>query len=139
METGFARPEGAASKRCFRTAHSTVELSVPPYTSLFDLLVRGNETGDWRRGWDSCQADARAARGLKTTRTAMSERERVIGGPSGTSFATGCDPDELSETTSLVVTDRSWRDHLGNRAGPFMIDRRQRARFGAVKPSFLSL
>ena len=25
----------------------------PTYTSPFDLLVRGNETGDWRRGWDS--------------------------------------------------------------------------------------
>lgn len=25
----------------------------PTYAKPFDLLVRGNETGDWRRGWDS--------------------------------------------------------------------------------------
>jgi len=25
----------------------------PTYTSPFDLLVKGNETGNWRRGWDS--------------------------------------------------------------------------------------
>jgi hypothetical protein len=25
----------------------------PTYTSPFDLLVNGNETGNWRRGWDS--------------------------------------------------------------------------------------
>src|SRR5439155_15475681 len=25
----------------------------PTYSSPFDLLVRGNETGNWRRGWDS--------------------------------------------------------------------------------------
>ena len=25
----------------------------PTYTSPFDLLVRGNETRNWRRGWDS--------------------------------------------------------------------------------------
>jgi site-specific DNA recombinase len=25
----------------------------PTYSSPFDLFVRGNETGDWRRGWDS--------------------------------------------------------------------------------------
>jgi hypothetical protein len=28
----------------------------PTYSSPFDLLVKGNETGNWRRGWDSCQA-----------------------------------------------------------------------------------
>jgi uncharacterized RDD family membrane protein YckC len=27
----------------------------PTYSKPFDLLVRGNETGDWRRGWDSSQ------------------------------------------------------------------------------------
>ncbi|HEX7139412.1 MAG TPA: hypothetical protein VF219_16275, partial [Vicinamibacterales bacterium] len=25
----------------------------PTYASPFDLLVKGNQTGDWRRGWDS--------------------------------------------------------------------------------------
>ena len=25
----------------------------PTYASPFDLLVKGNETGNWRRGWDS--------------------------------------------------------------------------------------
>src|SRR5204863_5484107 len=25
----------------------------PTYTSPFDLLVKGNETRNWRRGWDS--------------------------------------------------------------------------------------
>jgi hypothetical protein len=25
----------------------------PTYTSPFDLLVKGNDTGNWRRGWDS--------------------------------------------------------------------------------------
>ena len=25
----------------------------PTYSKPFDLLVRGNETGDWRREWDS--------------------------------------------------------------------------------------
>jgi site-specific DNA recombinase len=27
----------------------------PTYSSPFDLLVKGNETGNWRRGWDSSQ------------------------------------------------------------------------------------
>ena len=25
----------------------------PTYSKPFDLFVRGNETGNWRRGWDS--------------------------------------------------------------------------------------
>jgi site-specific DNA recombinase len=30
----------------------------PTYSSPFDLLVRGNETGDWRRGWDRTPQDS---------------------------------------------------------------------------------
>jgi hypothetical protein len=35
----------------------------PTYSKPFDLLVRGNETGDWRREWDSCR-ERRAEREL---------------------------------------------------------------------------
>jgi site-specific DNA recombinase len=33
----------------------------PTYASPFDLLVKGNETGNWRRGWDSFPRTALAS------------------------------------------------------------------------------
>ena len=46
----------------------------PTYASPFDLLVKGNETGNWRRGWDSnprAPYGTRRFRGAPVTTTSV--------------------------------------------------------------------
>jgi hypothetical protein len=48
----------------------------PTYNEPFDLLVRGNETGEWRDRWDSCPLAARAAARPEDGALPTNERER---------------------------------------------------------------
>src|SRR5262249_11261056 len=46
----------------------------PTYSSPFDVLVRGNQTGNWRRGWDSnprAPYGTRRFRGAPVTTTSV--------------------------------------------------------------------
>ena len=50
----------------------------PTYAKPFDLFVRGNETGNWRRGWDSnprAPYGTRRFRGAPVTTTSVPLRE----------------------------------------------------------------
>jgi hypothetical protein len=96
-ETLFKSQNPAEQRRLLETVLSNCTFDCgslsPSYASPFDLLVKRNETGDWRRGWDSSQvATSRSSSpdALEATRTDMTERERRSGGPSGMNFATGC-------------------------------------------------
>jgi len=53
----YKSQDSAEQRRLLETVLSNCTFNrgtlCPTYTSPFDLLVKGNETGDWRRGWDS--------------------------------------------------------------------------------------
>jgi hypothetical protein len=53
----YKRQDPAQQRRLLETVLSNCTFDCgtlcPTYSKPFDLLVRGNETGEWRRGWDS--------------------------------------------------------------------------------------
>jgi hypothetical protein len=62
------------------------------YSKPFDLLVRGNETGDWRGRRDSCPlVESAGLGGVAEDGEPVNRpsKARDVGGVSGTSFATG--------------------------------------------------
>jgi hypothetical protein len=56
-KTLFVRQDGPEQTRLLRTLLSNCTLKdgslTPTYRKLFDMLVEGNETGDWLGHWDS--------------------------------------------------------------------------------------
>ena len=77
----------------------------PTYTSPFDLLVKGNETGNWRRGWGSdspfaASTSALARSGGQVAATAISSCQRRH----PTQFSI-----ELPPTNSQTASERGWR------------------------------
>lgn len=56
-EVLYKTQDSAEQRRLLETVLSNCTFDsgslCPTYSKPFDLFARGNETGDWRRGWDS--------------------------------------------------------------------------------------
>jgi hypothetical protein len=79
---GIGPNSGDCWKSCYRTARSIAEGLTPTYNSPFDLLVRGNKSGNWRRGWDSnprAPYGTRRFRGAPVTTTSVPLRRGISG------------------------------------------------------------
>jgi DNA invertase Pin-like site-specific DNA recombinase len=68
-ENLYKRQDSAEQRRLLETVLSNCTFDggslTPTYTSPFDLLVKGNETGNWRRGWDSNPTGSRCVSNLQ--------------------------------------------------------------------------